>query len=138
MIFLSIVSVVCFSLTLAGKMLGFPFPPEARPLTAVANDHPLIQSRLTFLSQAVLPGQQPSSLAARFCFRFQVLEHPQDRWLCAIAFYKSLVTPTYMDTLFFRLPPSLYVLYQFMRPFRLLKEWLVPTKPSTMSLDTER
>ena len=131
-------SVVCFGLTLVENLFGLPFPSEAQPLKrAVTDDVFLVKRSLSRLSEALPSDERSFSLVQRFLFRFQVLEHPQDKWLCAIAFYKSLVTPTYADTLFVRLPPTLYPLYRIIRLFRLLKEWLMPTSLPTMSLDTK-
>lgn len=129
-------SMVGMSLALAENLLGLPLPADIKVLQMRPNHDALVQKMLNRCAASLPEPERSSHLVERFHARLQCLDHPKDRWLCAIAFYKSLVTPTYADTRFIQLPPSFHSLYRVIRPYRLLNEWLRPTSPK-MSLDAE-
>ncbi len=64
---------------------------------------------------------QSSQLKSAF-FHLKLIEHPQDKfWYC----YEHLIVPTVGDKNFVHLPQSLSFLYYFIRPFRLIKTYLI-------------
>lgn len=115
-------SMVSMGLTLVQTVLGVSLPKAANQLPLDKDQRLLNQ----FVQKLVQPGPEVDkrvSLIERFKIRFQLLDSPRDKWLCAIALWQSLIHPTYADQTLIRLPRSLYGLYRLIRPFRLVREW---------------
>lgn len=118
-------SIVGMSLALTKQLLGLPIPLGAQPLQAHPHHQTLIHHILTRLESPLPSSGLQFSLATRFWFRWQLLESSHDRWLCAIAFYRGLLTPTYVDTQLIRLPHALSDFYRVIRLMRLLKKGMI-------------
>ena len=112
-------------LYVCNRWLGTPLP---SPLTdTIAGDDELPEMVAYVEERWLFADIRPKddTVAARAAFLSRTRERPQDRW----AYYKHLIglalTPTKKDRSVVNLSPKLSFLYYAIRPFRLVRDWLL-------------
>jgi hypothetical protein len=119
-------------LSLAHQVLGTSLPLEIHQ--SIQADGTLQQLSDRIIQQLYGLGAEElatASSVSQFWFHFQAMDTARDRIRHTLRYltqwtlvpWRNRVKPTAKDRLFCPLPNSLYFLYYFIRPVRLIKEW---------------